>query len=267
MTTPLRVLILEDRAADAQLMLHALHKAGFEPTAQVVATRADFVAQLHPDLDVILADYTLPQFNALEALGLLRASGLRIPFIIVTGTISEETAVECMKQGAADYLLKDRLTRLGSAVEQALAKRDLLGEKRKAEEALRDSERHFRTLTENASDIILVKRADGTITYASPSVRRVLGYAQDDLIAESVFDLIHPDALPGIRETHAQAFENLGVLYTVDVRMRHADGTWRTFEARGKTYDDASGVRRAIFIRYEPNPDDETSRTMRSLSK
>ncbi len=120
MSVPLRVLILEDRPADAELMLHELRRAGFEPHWQRVETEADYLAHLHADLDVILADYALPQFNALRALALLQEHDLDIPCIVVTGAVSEEAAVECMKQGAADYLLKDRLARLGSAVAQRL---------------------------------------------------------------------------------------------------------------------------------------------------
>src|SRR5713101_51782 len=113
MPIPLHILILEDQASDAELMLHELRRAGFEPHWQRVETEPDYLAQLHAGLDVIFADYALPQFDALRALRLLTERGLDIPFIIVSGTIREEAAVECMRQGAADYLLKDRLARLG----------------------------------------------------------------------------------------------------------------------------------------------------------
>jgi CheY-like chemotaxis protein len=113
MATSLSVLILEDREADAELMLHELRRAGFKPRWQRVETEQDYLAHLTPTLDVILADYTLPQFDALRALHLLQKCGLDIPFIVITGSISEEVAVECMKQGAADYLLKDRLAAWG----------------------------------------------------------------------------------------------------------------------------------------------------------
>jgi DNA-binding NtrC family response regulator len=91
---------------------------------------------LEPTLDIILADYSLPQFDALRALHLLQERDLDIPFIVVTGSVSEEAAVECMRQGATDYLLKDRLGRLGPAVERALQQKHLRDEKRQAEDAL-----------------------------------------------------------------------------------------------------------------------------------
>lgn len=137
MTTPLNVLILEDHPDDAELIVIELERAGFTPTWRRVDTSADYRAQLSQDYDVILSDYTMPQFNALNALEILRMYGPDIPFIVVTGSISEEVAVECMKQGASDYLLKDRLGRLGVAVKQALERQRLREEKRRAEEAAR----------------------------------------------------------------------------------------------------------------------------------
>lgn len=131
MPATLRVLILEDRAADAELMLHELRRAGYALESVRVDTEADFLAHLDPEPEVILADYTLPQFEAKSALRLLQDHGLDIPCIIVTGSVSEEAAVECMKSGAADYLLKDRLVRLGPAVAQALEAKRLREEKRR----------------------------------------------------------------------------------------------------------------------------------------
>jgi signal transduction histidine kinase len=137
MSTHLSVLILEDRPADAELMLHELRRAGFDPEWQRVETEADYLTHLQADHDVILADYSLPQFDALRALLLLQERGLDIPFIIVSGTIGEELAVFAMKQGAADYLLKDRLARLGQVVAQALEQKQLREAKRQAEEQYR----------------------------------------------------------------------------------------------------------------------------------
>ncbi len=137
MSTPLRVLILEDREVDAELMLHELHTSGFDPQWQRVETEADFLAHLDPALEVILADYSLPQFDALRALRLLEERHLDIPLIVVTGSISEEVAVECIKQGAADYMIKDRLARLGQAVVRAREDKRLRVEHRQAEEALK----------------------------------------------------------------------------------------------------------------------------------
>jgi two-component sensor histidine kinase/CheY-like chemotaxis protein len=139
MPTPLRVLFLEDREPDAELLLYELRKAGYEPDWRRVDTPVEYLARLDSSLDVILADYSLPQFNALGALELLKERGLDIPFIVVTGTVSEEAAVECMRQGATDYLLKDRLGRLGSAIQQALQQKFMRDDKRRADELIKAS--------------------------------------------------------------------------------------------------------------------------------
>lgn len=136
MTTSLHVLILEDREQDAELMVHELRRAGFDPQWQRVDTEADFLAHLNQELDVVLADYSLPQFDAQRALEHLKKRGLDVPFIIVSGCIGEERAVECMKYGATDYLLKDRLTRLGQAVRKAVDEKYLRDDRHRVKEQL-----------------------------------------------------------------------------------------------------------------------------------
>src|SRR5437870_378078 len=106
---PIQVLLLEDRAADAELMVRELRKAGYEPDWQRVETEREFTLRLVPNLDIILSDFNLPGFNALQALRILAASGVDVPLIIVSGSLGDEQAVECLRQGATDYLLKDRL--------------------------------------------------------------------------------------------------------------------------------------------------------------
>ncbi len=133
---PLNVLIVEDRASDAQLMLHELQNAGFDPQWKRVETEAEYLAQLNPRLDLILSDFHLPSFNAWEALRLLSEHRLDVPFIVVTGSVGEEVATKLVRAGAADYLLKDRLARLGEAVRQAITLRHFRHQKTAAEEAI-----------------------------------------------------------------------------------------------------------------------------------
>jgi hypothetical protein len=154
MFPPVQILILEDSVSDTEIMLYELRSSGLEVEWQRVETEAGFLNQLDAGCDVIIADYRMPQFDAMRALRLLHERNLDIPLIVVTGSISEEVAVECMKQGAADYLLKDRLVRLGPAVMRAVQEKKLRDEKRQAEVALKESEERFRRLADNAPDII-----------------------------------------------------------------------------------------------------------------
>ena len=142
MATPLRVLILEDQPDDAELIRRELRFAGFAIEAQCVDNEAAYLARLDTPPEVILSDYSMVDFNALRALSLLQARGLDIPFIVVSGGLNDVAAVECVKRGAADYLLKDRLSRLGPAVKRALDEKRLRDEARRAEaETLRQAAR------------------------------------------------------------------------------------------------------------------------------
>ena len=131
---PLRVLFLEDQPDDARLLVHELCRAGFEPSGERAENEAGFVALLDPPPDVILSDYSLPQWSGLDALRLVRERGLDVPVIVVSGTMGEEQAVAAMREGAADYLLKDRLARLGPAVASAMERRRLREDKERAED-------------------------------------------------------------------------------------------------------------------------------------
>ena len=141
MLVPLRVLILEDEPADARLMVEELRRGGFDPTSTRVETEEEFVLSIEEEPSVILADYSLPHFNALRALNLLQRSGRDIPFIVVSGAIGEEVAISIMREGASDYLLKDRLGRLVAAVEGVLDRKRLRQERRQAEEERRKADR------------------------------------------------------------------------------------------------------------------------------
>jgi len=148
MSATLRILIVEDNPSDVRLVLHALRQSGIEPEWRQVETEPDYVAQLDSQPDVVLADYNLPQFDALRALELLQQRQPSIPFIIVSGTIGEEAAVEAIRRGAADYVLKDRLGRLGAAIRQALEQRRLRNASQEAERALSENRERTRLVLE-----------------------------------------------------------------------------------------------------------------------
>lgn len=136
MSGSFRLLILEDSALDADLMVETLHSFGLNPTWTRVDKESDYLSALDSCPDLILSDFSMPQFDARRALHLLKDHGLDIPFIVVSGCIGEDVAVQCMKDGASDYLLKDRLARLGPSVTQALERIRLQKEKKAIEERL-----------------------------------------------------------------------------------------------------------------------------------
>ena len=195
METPIRVLLIEDSESDAALIIHQLKKAGYAVTQARVETAAQMRAALEKQpWDCVIADYKLPQFDAPAALAVLQATGLDLPFIVVSGTIGEEIAVTLMKAGAHDYMMKDNLTRLPPAIRRELAEAQNRRERRQAEEALRANEEKFRSLFESSSDALMTLEPPAwRFTSGNPaaltmfrakSVDELLAYAPGDLSAE-----------------------------------------------------------------------------------
>ena len=187
----IRILILEDVPADALLMEHELRKAGMTFTTQCVDTRKDFIKgiqEFKPDL--ILADHTLPSFDGLSALAIAREQCPELPFIFVTGSLNEETAVECMKSGATDYILKDHLIRIGPAVKGAWEKIQAREEKERAEDVLRVSDIRYRRLFESTKDgIFLLDGETGEITDVNPYMVEKFGYHYDEILGKRLCDV------------------------------------------------------------------------------
>ena len=199
MTEKINVLILEDNPSDAELMLIELRRAGYAPDYQIVDNKKEFTACLKPELDLILSDYSLPQFNGLQALQMRNESGFDIPFIIISGTIGEEVAVESIQQGADDYLMKDRMKRLGEAVKKAVKEKGLRDEKRQSEQMLQESETRFKNIAESMSDWIWEVNAEAVYTYCSEEEKTHLGYTVDEIIGKTPFDFLDPSNLEDVR--------------------------------------------------------------------
>src|SRR5437879_992013 len=154
---PLDILFVEDNTADVDLSLREFKKAELEVHADVVQTAQEFVERLSAKAyDVVLADYRLPGWTGMDALELLRQQGKEIPFILVTGALGEEMAVECIKRGVADYILKDRLVRLPVAICRVLEEKYLRDARLWAETVLQESKARFRTLTETIASAIFI---------------------------------------------------------------------------------------------------------------
>jgi two-component system, cell cycle sensor histidine kinase and response regulator CckA len=195
MPRQIQVLILEDNLSDAELIVHELHRSGFDPKWIQVDSELEYLAQLSPSLDIILSDYSLPRFDALHAMRLLKERGLDIPFIVVSGTIGEETAIKTIHEGAADYILKDRLSRLGLAIENAISSQTLRRQHLRTVEELKKSEELYRSLIQSARDAIMTISTDGTITSLNPAFKEMTGWDTGDWLGRVVFDLLHTDEI------------------------------------------------------------------------
>jgi two-component system, cell cycle sensor histidine kinase and response regulator CckA len=181
---PLRVLHVEDSEGDSALVMRELRRGGFDPSFERVETRAAFKNALREkEWDVIISDYALPGYNGAAALADTRETGKDIPFILVSGTIGEETAVDAMRAGAHDYVLKNRLGRLAPAVARELQESKDRGARRLAEDALRESEGRFRRLAESGLVGIIVAEHSGKIVAANDAFLAMVGYSRDDLAA------------------------------------------------------------------------------------
>ncbi|HET9587620.1 MAG TPA: PAS domain S-box protein, partial [Anaerolineales bacterium] len=232
MNEPIHILIVEDLEADFDLAGREIRKVIPDCVFQCVETRNDFIRALEdfrPDL--ILSDYHLPDFDGMKALEITLERASLTPLIIWTGSLSEDIAVECMKAGANNYILKENLQRLGPAVLHALEERRLSIKHRQAEEALAKSERRFRALIENGLDNISLLAADGSLLWESPAVYRTLDYAPDEFRGQDIFKLMHPDDLDWTRELYAKLVQEPGRRQRGVFRLRHSNGTWRWVEA------------------------------------
>jgi len=228
----LRVLILEDVPSDAELTVAELQRELGPVEWERADTREAFLRALERAWDIVVADFTLVDFDALDALALAAEKGVDLPFVIVTGFF-EEAGLECLRRGASDYVLKDNLARLCPAVRHALEDRRLRREKTEAEAAVRRSEAYFRSLIENGTEIITILEPDWTIRYESPSVERTLGYAADERIGRPAFENIHPEDIVRVREALVRLLLTPGAGKSVEIRCRHKDGSWRWLDVRG----------------------------------
>jgi PAS domain S-box-containing protein len=246
---PLRVLIVEDSVDDCLLLLRELRHGGYEPIQERVDTPEEMrraLAERGP-WDVVLFDWQMPRFSGAEALEMSREVNPEAPFIIVSGKVGEEAAVEAMKAGAHDYVMKDNLTRLCATVERGLEEAEVRRERERAVKSLQENEERFRSLVMNASDMITVFAPDGTWLYASPSMERVLGHNLKDIVGGSAFDLVHPDDTPRLRKEFAKHVRRPGTGRPLEFRARHADGSWRVLEAIGTNLLDNPSVGGLVF--------------------
>jgi PAS domain S-box-containing protein len=232
----LRALVVEDDGDTARLLKRILERR-FPIRADVAADTSTARQKMSGErFDIITLDYMLPDGRGLDFLQEITSLDDHPRVIMVTGHGDEETAARSFTRQASGYVVKDlRLPdTLSEAVDKAITEIDL----KQAQEALRSSEEHFRSLIENALDIVAVIERDGTITYASPSVRRALGYEPDGLVETGVFVLCHPEDVPAFKDALAASFLDRGSAVSVEFRLKHSNGTWHFFECEAQQLPD-----------------------------
>jgi PAS domain S-box-containing protein len=221
----LRILILEDEATDAELVERHLRDAGLAIQSRRVDRPETFVkALIEFKPEIVLCDFKLPTFDGLTAVKLVRQEDPDLPVIVVTGALGDEAAIELVKAGANDYILKDRLARLPYAIRHALAEREEVRQRRRAESALQASERKFRNLVESTSDWIWETNEEGVFTYASPRTRGILGYEPKALIGKKPSDLFMSEAARRLGESFDPQSNNHEPFALVEATARHKDG-------------------------------------------
>ncbi|HWQ10481.1 MAG TPA: PAS domain S-box protein, partial [Holophaga sp.] len=225
---PLSILLVEDSPEDAELLMENLGQAGYKVSCRRVDT-ADEMARALKNLswDLIISDFALPRFNGMEALAVLKQSGIDIPFILVSGTIGEDVAVTALKAGAHDFMTKGKLTRLVPAIERELREASERRRRRESEASLQEMHERLVAIGEAASDAILMTDNHFHITFWNPTAEAMFGYPADYALGQDLFRLV---LAPEGREGFSHLFWD-----AMHLGQEHTYG--RTIELTGRNKD------------------------------
>ena len=194
MNSKLKILMVEDLPSDAELIQHEIRKNGIKYIAEVVETRNDFIEKLNSfQPDIILSDYSLPQFDGFQALLIRKQLAPLVPFILVTGSLNEEIAVTCMKEGADDYILKENLHRLSTAIKSAIEKKETIKSRLQAEHMLRESEARLQRTFDFSPTAQALLSEDFKFIRVNKAMCRMLNYSEEELLKMTMKDITHPD--------------------------------------------------------------------------
>lgn len=244
---PLRLLLIEDSAADAELLLRELRRLECPVEHRRVASAwalEDVLDGFDPDL--ILSDYSMPGFGGQDALEIVQRRAPRAPFVYVSGTLGEERAIEALQRGAVDYVLKDNLRRLPTAVDRALRLARERTERERMEHALRASEERFRTIVETSHDWIWENDPQLRITYSNRALATILGYEPAEVAGRSSLDFLVEDDRREVEARLPRLVREQRGWRRWRLRWRHRDGRQRVLESTGSPLLDASGQLRGF---------------------
>src|SRR6266404_4693186 len=206
MNEAIKVLLVEDTVEDAELLIREMRKGGLEIVAHRVDTREALeqaLGQLRPH--IILCDYSLPRFGGMTALQTVKQHRPGTPFIFVSGTIGEERAIDALREGATDYVLKDNRARLVPAIERALKEADDREARRLALRRLEASEERFRSISEATKEWIWEMDSQGVYTFSSPAVETMIGYRPQEVLGKNCLDLVPPTRRRNLAELMRRA--------------------------------------------------------------
>ncbi|HEU4530223.1 MAG TPA: EAL domain-containing protein [Steroidobacteraceae bacterium] len=239
----IRLLMIEDVAEEAELASHQLRRAGIEHVLERVETEAQLREALATfDPSLILSDFSLPRFDGMAALRLATALRPEIPFVFFSGTIGEERAIDALKNGATDYVLKGNARRLASAVTRALGERAERAARLRAERLLRGSEERFRSIVETSVDWIWEIDAKGQHVFCNPSAEAILGFSRGELLWRMRPEHIHPEDQARFAQVFADCVASQSGWRGLVLRWRDADGATRWLESNAVACLDERGV-------------------------
>ena len=224
----LSVLLVEDNPDDVNLCLRALRKTYPDSRCDTVSSAVEFVHQIRRVYyDVVLADYALGPWTGLDAFHLMRTLGRDIPFILVTGALGDERAIDCVKSGITDYVLKGHWERLSIAISRALEQRELLEEHKRAEQALKQSEAKFRMLAEAMPAATFIEQGSNCI-FVNRAAEQITGYSRQELMAMDFWELVPPPSVGttiGQCTAHFDGYQS-ACSYHVQIRTKQRRTRW-----------------------------------------
>ncbi|MGB9204967.1 MAG: ATP-binding protein [Terriglobales bacterium] len=236
----LRVLHVEDDPLDAELVAQVLRKGGFSSSVVVVQTEAAFERELRAHRpDVVLADYNLPQWKGMEALDVLRREGLDIPLILVSGALGDVTAVECIKRGATDYVLKDGLARLPEAIRRALQEKVLRERQERSDAALRESQAQLEALVHSAMDAIVTVDEEQNIVMFNAAAEKMFRCPFVEALGQPIERFL-PQRFRAAHSTHVREFGKTGATTRAIEKL----GTLRALRADGEEFPMEASISR-----------------------
>ena len=245
---PLRILHLEDDADYCKLVRDQLTCEGCAADVVDVSEQQAFEAAVRKGgFDVILGDFSLPGYTGLEALKFARQHAPQTPFLLVSGTIGEHAAIESLRAGATDYVLKQWPERLLPAMRRAVDEARERERRAQAEAELVRKEYYFRALTGNALDIVSLLDNTGSFLYSNPAVKKTLGVAPEELTGTKFFDLVHPEDLERVRQAFEFGLNNPDQTLMLEMRLHHRNGSWMPLEAVGENHLDDSQIGAFVF--------------------